>query len=631
MVAFPSTETHLFLRVQKIPDDKFGGAKKRDEAMTPPENRGRPVRVTPEDVLDYLDKRTAPFLTTDDVAERFNCSGQTARNKLGVLVKEEFLSSVSLGPGKPQLYFRPDYEAATQAMDVLREHLDIESIDRDRLAAFADEPYCILPKAENEAWVICPRFVPFHVGWLDRQTDAYNIFVVNKYIDWIDELPDDIRQQVGISAKYEEPTVADGKLKIVPEERKKAWEEFEEERRDTAIPEDERLAELDYRNLQRLAKAHNIRANQSAEALREQLATVRNEDTLPLNPEREFDAIAKLIEDGNLPFQPQPVAEGNLRESPEKINLRDYQERAWEQFQKTGMVGIYWPPGAGKTFFALYAGERVRGKKLVVVPSSTLEQQWEERIEQYCTRPTEWEVRTYQYLRRGDNMEGHTGDDGPTLTVFDENHRLPANSFAKLATLDTRYRIGLSASPYREDGRTEYIFALTGFPVGLNWQELVALGAVQTPDAQVLLYSTSTEKRSDVSTLISERAGKYVIFCDEIDTGSELAENLGVPFIHGETPKTERMDLFRENRVVVSSRVGDEGVSLPDLDGVIEFDFHGGSRRQEVQRYGRLMHGSCDEQGEHLLMMTDEEYEKYGKRLMSLEEQGVNISYERRS
>jgi DNA excision repair protein ERCC-3 len=599
--------------------------------MSPPENRGRPVKLTPANVLEYLNEQTAQFLTADDVADRFDCSDQTARNKLEVLVEEGALSSVELGAGKPRLYFWPDYEAASQAIDVLRNQLDFESVDQDQLAAFADEPYCILPKAENEAWVICPRFVPFHVGWLDRQTDSYNVFVVNKYVDWIDELPEQIRQEVGISGKYDDPTVVDGRLEIIPENRAEAWEEFEKDRLDTAIPNDKKLKKIDYRELQRLAKAHDIRANQSADDLREQLASVRDDDTILLNPEREFDVIAKLIEDGNLPFRPHPVADDDLRPSPNNVDLRDYQERAWQKFLETGMVGVYWPPGAGKTFLALYAGERVVGQKLVVVPSSTLEQQWEERIEEYCAKPDEWEVRTYHYLRHGDNMEDYTGDEGPTLTVFDENHRLPANSFAKLATVDTNYRIGLSSSPYREDGRTEYIFALTGFPVGLDWQELVALGAVQTPDAKVLLYSESSEKWGDVSTLLSERTGKYVVFCDDIDAGSTLAQDLDVPFIHGETPKTKRMDLFRQNRVVVSSRVGDEGVSLPNLDGVIEVDFHGGSRRQEAQRYGRLMHGDGDNTGEHILMMTDEEYEKYGKRLMALEEQGIKISYERRS
>lgn len=599
--------------------------------MTPEGKRGAPVQVTLVDVLDYLDSRTTPFLTADDVAERFECSDQTARNKLNILVEENELSSISLGTGKPKLYFSPDYKAASQAIDALREHFDIETIDRDDLAAFAEEPYCILPKGSDEAWVVCPQFVPFHVGWLDRQTDSYNVFVVNKYIDWIEELPDKIRNQVGISAKYDEATVLDSTLEVRPTERSEAWNEFKEDLADDAIPVDKQLTELDYRDLQKLAKAHNIRANQSTEDLRTELAAARDDQVLRLNPEREFDVIAKLIEDGNLPFHAQPVADDDLRELSTQVDLREYQERAWERFRDTGMVGVYWPPGAGKTFLALYAGERVKGEKLVVVPSSTLEAQWHERIQDYCHDPDEWEVRTYQYLRHGDNMDAYTGSDGPVLTIFDENHRLPANSFAKLATIETDYRLGLSASPYREDGRTEYIFALTGIPVGLNWQELVTLGAVQTPDAKVLLYNSAREKREDLAELIAGRTGKYVIFCDAIDLGNELADELGVPFIHGETPKDERMDLFRNHRIVVSSRVGDEGVSLPDLNGVIEFDFHGGSRRQEVQRYGRIMHGRDDRKREHILMITDKEHEKYGKRLLALEEQGINIRYERRS
>ncbi|MFB6241033.1 MAG: hypothetical protein ABEJ46_05690, partial [Gemmatimonadota bacterium] len=36
------------------------------------------------------------------------------------------------------------------------------------LEAFGDKPYIMLPKAEDEAWVVAPRFVPFQVGWLER-------------------------------------------------------------------------------------------------------------------------------------------------------------------------------------------------------------------------------------------------------------------------------------------------------------------------------------------------------------------------------------------------------------------------------------------------------------------------------
>jgi DNA excision repair protein ERCC-3 len=483
-----------------------------------------------------------------------------------------------------------DFEAEKEdAAETVREHINMDDLQTEHLAAFAEEPYCILPKAENEAYIVVPRFVPFSVGWLDRQTDSYNVFVVNKYVDWIDSLPEDIRGQVGIEPQYKHAEVADGMLELSDEdERDRAWDD---------------LGGRDGGLYQR-----------------------KGDDKIKLKDDSEFDVIANLIDKGNLPFSPSPVEDADLRPEPESIDLRDYQQRAWEQFEETGMVGVYWPPGAGKTFLSLYAGERIDGKKLVVVPSSTLEEQWENRIQKFCRNTSEWEVRTYQYLTHGNNMQDYSGSSGPILTIFDENHRLPANTFSKLATINTKYRLGLSASPYREDGRTEYIFALTGYPVGLKWQELVALGAVETPDAEVYLYRTSRQKRNGVETVVNERTGKTIIFCDSLDEGKRLSEGLGVPFVHGET--RDRMEKFRENRVVISSRVGDEGVSLPDLETVIEYDFHGSSRRQEAQRYGRVMHG--DGQGEHIILMTDDEYEKYGSRLHSLEEQGINVRFQRR-
>jgi len=125
----------------------------------------------------------------------------------------------------------------------------------------------------------------------------------------------------------------------------------------------------------------------------------------------------------------------------------------------------------------------------------------------------------------------------------------------------------------------------------------------------------------------SEKTGKVLIFCDSIQKGKRLSSRLDVPFVHSKT--RDRMDTFRDNRVVISSRVGDEGLSLDDIDVVVEYDFHGGSRRQEAQRVGRVMHGEGD-RGEHIILMTDEEYENHGNRLYSLEEQGFNIRFERR-
>ena len=98
-------------------------------------------------------------------------------------------------------------------------------------------------------------------------------------------------------------------------------------------------------------------------------------------------------------------------------------------------------------------------------------------------------------------------------------------------------------------------------------------------------------------------------------------QELGVPFVYGDT--ANRLDVVNQSDVVLISRVGDEGLSLKDLDRVIEIDFQFGSRRQEGQRMGRLFHS--EKKGEHNILMTEQEYTDYSKRLNSIYEKGFRI------
>jgi len=225
-------------------------------------------------------------------------------------------------------------------------------------------------------------------------------------------------------------------------------------------------------------------------------------------------------------------------------------------------------------------------------------------------------------------------------------HYIPADTFSQLAMIDTTYRIGVSASPYREDDRTEFIFALTGMPVGMNWNNLVKYGNVEYPDVHVYLYRTQRQKRQDLYDMASQKPGKGLIFCDSKDRGNEISDELNIPFVSGDTPPDKRMDIIDQNNRVVASRVADEGMSLPDLNWSIEHDFQGSSSRQELQRLGRVMHGddtSPDDEtptsesptigsnGLHIVQMTDDEMEKFGDRLQALQEKGINTQLERRA
>jgi len=565
--------------------------------------------VTQEVLRFHRETNTKPYLTTMAVAEEFGVSQATARRRLKDLVNEGKL--VFDEEGQQTLYFPPDYEAANDVVTGLREHVDLTELDPDAVEGFANQPYKILPRGENEYYVVVPRFLNFSIGHLHDQSEAWQTFIVNRYVSWFSELPDPISDEITLRQRYSEAKLDGQLLELEDEaERERAWEDFD--------GQDGALVQREGDTKVRVQKG------------------------------KEFDVIAELIDGGNLPFTSSPVDPEHIRAAPGDVTLRDYQQRAWETFEEYGQIGVYWPMGLGKTFFALYAGSRIDGKKLVAVPSTTLQQQWEEDISENAPDPEAWDVRTYQYLTHDDgtNLSEYQGEAAPRLTIMDEVHYIAANKFSKLAMLPTDYRIGLSASPYREDGRTEYIFALTGMPVGVDWTELVQYGVVEYPDVHVYTYRTQRQKRQDLYQLAAEKAGNGLIFCDGRDEGDRVADELDVPFVNGDTPASDRIDLIRDNRVTVASRVADEGMSIPELDWTIEHDFLGKSRRQSLQRTGRLMHGDGseadgdDEDGDmvveaanglHIVQMTDDEIEKHGERLYSLDEKGFNIQYERRA
>jgi DNA excision repair protein ERCC-3 len=212
------------------------------------------------------------------------------------------------------------------------------------------------------------------------------------------------------------------------------------------------------------------------------------------------------------------------------------------------------------------------------------------------------------------------------LTIFDEHQHLPANTYARLALIKTRYRIGTTATPWREDGRIDLIFALTGFPLGLSWEEFLKMKVIAKPYIELIIVPNITQKFSILDELVKEHQDKTMIFCDSINLGKRISSKHGIPFVYGATAR--RLQIIERNPVTVVSRVGDEGIDITDLKTIIEFDFLFGSRRQEAQRMGRLLHSRF--KGGHYILMTSEEFERYKKRLYSLYERGFQIKITRR-
>lgn len=458
---------------------------------------------------------------------------------------------------------------------VLAEVFRYEAINIQEIHTFLKEPWCILPKSREEWWVVIPRWVGTQVGWLERATETYNVFVVNRYSHWLGEIPEDLRERLELPPPVD-VKVGDGKMTAGPEVAQKF--------------------------------KHHLRG-QDAEG---RWNIVRG---------HEFDLIAEIIKMGSLPFTPRPVNPADLVKEPKARGFLaqaelEHERLAWDEFLKWGAIGVYWPFGCRKSVFGMRAITRISGKKLVVVPTRMLIDQWNARLRNW----TEGEnirtmVCTYQSW---DRVKNHDWD----LVIFDEAHRLPANTFSRMSTVRTKYRIGLSGSPYREDGRTNHIFALTGKPVGTDWNYFIRAGLISKPQVEVRIVGGWREKARATEEEVRATKGRALVFCDSIEQGKSLASRLDCPFVHGQT-NGDRLAAVNGARICVVSRVGDEGLSLQDLDKVIEVDFLGASRRQESQRVGRLFHSGG--RGKYVALMTQDEFDRFEGRFLALEEKGIKI------
>ncbi len=444
-------------------------------------------------------------------------------------------------------------------------------VDSETVKKFFKKPYVTFQQTPSSVLVFVPKIISdFQVGWLHKEDETYYIYELNQYSSWLGDVPDDLLELINF---------------------KQSIKGYVEGNRFNFDISSKPILKRDF-------KKH---------------LTDFTDDSARIIQGHEFDIIAEMVDHGCLPFKPRKVLSGDKRES-NLISLRKYQQEAYDKFLDTGAVGVFYPTGAGKSFIAMHCIETIKGKKLLVVPTRTLKDQWDYYIDTHIPQfKNEIEIITYHACNNVKNNDY-------ALTIYDECQKLPANTFSTLAVINTKYRLGLSASPHREDKRESYIFALTGFPIGLNWQDYMKTVGKSYFPVEVILVKYQSQKLKKVEKLLDDK--KTIIFCDSIELGKTISNNFNIPHIYGETKN--RVETIKENNHCVVSRVGDLGLSIDNLERIIEVDFLFGSRQQELQRLGRLMH-STKKDLKHYIIMTNDEFESHKKRLWALREKGFNV------
>jgi DNA excision repair protein ERCC-3 len=352
--------------------------------------------------------------------------------------------------------------------------------------------------------------------------------------------------------------------------------------------------------------------------------------------------------------------------------LRDYQRRAAEAFWAGGSGVIVLPCGAGKTLVGAAAMAKAEATTLILVTNTVALHQWkreliartsltEEEIGEYSgdrkeIRPVT--IATYQVMTRKSKGEYRhlelfdSRDWG--LVVYDEVHLLPAPVFRMTADLQSRRRLGLTATLVREDGREGDVFSLIGPKrYDVPWRDIESQGwiapavctevRVTLTDSERLTYATadSDEKYRLCSTVATKIPVVQRILArhpDEptlvigayLDQLEELGAVLDVPIIQGSTRISERerlFDAFRngEQRVLVVSKVANFSVDFPEASVAVQVSGTFGSRQEEAQRLGRLLRPKGDGRQAHFYSVVsrdtlDTDYAAHRQRFLA--EQG---------
>lgn len=329
--------------------------------------------------------------------------------------------------------------------------------------------------------------------------------------------------------------------------------------------------------------------------------------------------------------------------------LRPYQEKSLRKMFGNGRARsgvIVLPCGAGKSLVGVTACCTVRKRALVLCNSGVSVEQWKQQFKMWSTADDSMICRftseakdkpmgcgilitTYSMITHTQRRSWEAEQTMKWLQeqewgimVLDEVHTIPAKMFRRVLTIvQSHCKLGLTATLLREDDKIADLNFLIGPKLyEANWLELQKRGFIarvqcaevwcpMTPEfyreylmcktrKSVLLFVMNPNKFRATQYLIryhERRGDKTIVFSDNVFALKHYAIKMNKPYIYGPTTQSERIQILQNFKfnpkvnTIFVSKVADTSFDLPEANVLIQISSHGGSRRQEAQRLGRIL------------------------------------------
>ena len=293
--------------------------------------------------------------------------------------------------------------------------------------------------------------------------------------------------------------------------------------------------------------------------------------------------------------------------------LRSFQEDALDRMMARDFGTLSSPTGSGKTVMALCMIARRRQPAVIVVHTKELAAQWMQRIETFLGIPAgECGLIAGGRARIGDTISvalvqslykcAEEVSKRIGFLVVDECHRCPSRTFTEAVTgFDSKYMLGLSATPWRRDNLSRLIFWYLGdVHHEVDTSHLVATGQVLAAEVieretafrpyhdPVVEYSkmlselTADTARNlliagDVAREARESAGICLVLsdrkahCENLQTLLRFRFKVESELLTGDLPVEERQGVVgrlnagRARVVVATGQLIGEGFDCPNL------------------------------------------------------------------
>ncbi len=323
-----------------------------------------------------------------------------------------------------------------------------------------------------------------------------------------------------------------------------------------------------------------------------------------------------------------------------EYSYRNYQQEAIDTFfsSNEGSIGvIVLPCGSGKTIIGIGILCYLKMNTLIITPNTISLRQWKKEIlnktnlnkdqigeysgEEKNIKPVT--ISTYQILTyRKSKKDSFKHFDlfnrqNWGLIIYDEVHLLPAPVFRAISSIQSKRRLGLTATLVREDNREKDVFTLIGpkrftidwkdlekknvianascFEVKVPMNEKTSYEYYSNENKKFRIAAENSQKILVLKKLIDQFKNKKILIIGQyINQLNTLSEKLNIPLITGEMPNEKRQEYYKrfnqgDINILATSKIANFAVDLPNAEIAIQISGTYGSRQEEAQRLGRII------------------------------------------